>query len=243
MGRPRVSNGSEGHHPLQKRGSGGGVGGNAGKTRGEPHQADAGSGNGNRQSSPSTTVGNTDARWLSSRERLSNSTSAPAGVGLASQERETSTVPKNNQRNKLYHNSNNLLVKDYGRAGNESTPSLLSRNDSLGSSQSQARAQTVNSLRRTSSSISDAYGSGGGFSGSSSSSASSAARVAVTSSSDPEVLKAEIHRLQAALMNEFKGGNRFVGGAQFKASKSTRSGQRNGGVSGRPCGGCLQVRV
>ncbi|CBN78197.1 hypothetical protein Esi_0103_0045 [Ectocarpus siliculosus] len=46
-------------------------------------------------------------------------------------------------------------------------------------------------------------------------------------------------------MNGFKGGNRFVGGAQFKGSNSSRNGQHGGGgggAGGKSCGGCLQVR-
>jgi len=244
MGRPRVSNASEGHH-HQDRGSGGG-GGSGGDSRGAPHHADSGSGgsvgSGGRQSSPPTTTGVTEARWLSSRERISNSSGAPAG---APPEREKSTSLENNHnQTKSYHNGNTILVsKGYGRAGSEAS-AILSRSDSLGSPQSsQARAQTVHSLRRTSSSASsDAFGSVGGFGGSSGG-LGSAAGASVTSSSDPDVLKTEIRRLQAALMNEFKGGSRFVGGAQFKASKSARNGQRHGGVGGKPCGGCLQVRV
>lgn len=83
----------------------------------------------------------------------------------------------------------------------------------------QSRGQTINALKRTNSELSAGGGSVGGLS--------------VTASNDPEILKGEIRRLQAALMNEFKGGSRFVGGAQFKASyrKKTES-----------CGGCLQVR-
>lgn len=92
------------------------------------------------------------------------------------------------------------------------------RVESFGSLDNRAQANSV--LRRTSSDVSG--GSIASVDGSS-----------VTTSNDPGVLKGEIRRLQGALMNEFKGGNRFVGGAQFKASarKQTSS-----------CGGCLQVR-
>lgn len=118
------------------------------------------------------------------------------------------------------------------------TNAMMSRSISLGSAHSQARAQTVNSLRRTNSNTSEASGNGGGGFSSGSHSTNSAG-VSVTASNDPDVLKVEIHRLQAALMNEFKGGNRFIGGAQFKASNNSRGG--HGGAGGNSCGGCLQV--
>lgn len=86
----------------------------------------------------------------------------------------------------------------------------------------QGRAKTVHGLRRSSSEASS--GSGANIRCSS-----------VAASDDPDVLKGEIRRLQAALMNEFKGGNRFVGGAQFKASTRKQ-------VSGNNCGRCLQAR-
>ena len=87
---------------------------------------------------------------------------------------------------------------------------------------SQGRAKTVHALRRSSSEASSGSGTNTRCS-------------SVAASDDPEVLKGEIRRLQAALMNEFKGGNRFVGGAQFKASTRKQ-------VAGNNCGRCLQAR-
>lgn len=59
-------------------------------------------------------------------------------------------------------------------------------------------------------------------------------RGSVTSSSaNPDALKSEIRRLQAALMNGFSGGNRFVGGSQFKASCGKRR---------DTCVGCQQTK-
>lgn len=86
----------------------------------------------------------------------------------------------------------------------------------------QGRAKTVHALRRSSSEASSGSG-------------ASTRCSSVAASDDPGVLKGEIRRLQAALMNEFKGGNRFVGGAQFKASTRKQ-------VSGNNCGRCLQAR-
>lgn len=81
-------------------------------------------------------------------------------------------------------------------------------------------AQTVRCIRRSNSE---------NFSVTSSTGAPSS----VADSTDPQILQGEIRRLQAKLMNGFKGGNRFVGGAQFKASVQKRSSS---------CGGCLQIR-
>lgn len=50
---------------------------------------------------------------------------------------------------------------------------------------------------------------------------------------DPDVLRRQIRRLQAALLSELKGGTRLVGGGQFKAPISHQ---------GSPCGSCLRVR-
>lgn len=216
------------YHP-QKRASGSGNG------RGE--QARVSNISSIRQSSASLTAAELVPRWSTSGEGLSNSASAPPGVGSASQDRAISASPENSN-NKALHTGSKFRGKDCGRAANETT-AISSRSESLGSSHSQARAQTVHSLRRSSSNASEAFGNGGGGVSSSNNSTSSAG-VSVAASNDPDVLKVEIHRLQAALMNEFKGGNRFIGGAQFKASNNSRGGG-HGGTGGNSCGGCLQV--
>lgn len=106
-----------------------------------------------------------------------------------------------------------------GLSGNEEIPRSNYREISQG------RAKTVHALRRSSSEASSGSGTSCGSTGCSS----------VTTSDNPEVLKGEIRRLQAALMNGFKGGNRFVGGAQFKASARKQA-------PGNNCGTCLQAR-
>lgn len=94
--------------------------------------------------------------------------------------------------------------------------------DSFVNAQSSSRGQTSNiSRRRASSAISrrkeDASDHG-----------------SITARSDnPEALKSEIRHLQAALVNRFSGGNRLVGGAQFKASCQKRRDS---------CVGCQQIK-
>ncbi|CAM9502484.1 unnamed protein product, partial [Hapterophycus canaliculatus] len=182
-------------------------------------------------------------RWQSSRKGLSSSASAPSGVGLAHPERTISTPPERNRSRKAQNRCDGGSWGDGSNcAGNEGNPIFITRtcSDSLGSSASQAGSETDHTLRRSTSATSEAFSTGDcGFSWSNSSVKS--ARVSVAASTDPGVLKAEIHRLQAALMNEFKGGNRFVGGAQFKSSNASRKGHV-GGTTGNSCGGCLQVR-
>lgn len=248
MARPSSS---DKHHYHRKRVSGGG-GNGGGSARGDSNRASSSI---KRQSSPPATAGAGAVvvpTWLSSREGLSNSASAPSGVGPESHD---------NGKGQHHNNNNNNNRLDCGsHAGNETmttaatttTTATTSRSsDSRGNHHHAHQAngqqqQTVNSLRRTSSNTSEASsgnGCGGGGAGvnSNNSTSSSTAGVSVAASNDPEVLKVEIHRLQAALMNEFKGGNRFVGGAQFKASSSSRNGL--GAPGGNSCGGCLQVRV
>lgn len=179
------------------------------------------------------------SRWPTSSEGLSNSASVPSALDLAGQDRAMSTCPDYHHNIKVLNPKTASRGKDYGRSVNE-TNVFIPRSNSMGSTPSQARAQTVSSLRRASSSTSEAFGNGGSGCISSSNSTYSPG-VSVTASSDPDVLKVEIHRLQAALMNEFKGRNRFIGGAQFKASNNSRGG--NGGAGGNTCGGCLQVCV
>lgn len=229
---PRVQCTNEHQNHQHKRVSGSGSG------RGE--QIRGSNSNGSvRQSSPST-----DAvlvsRWSTSGEGLSNSASVPSGVGSATPDMAMPASPGTHHNTKGLHANGKSRGKDGGRVVNE-TNATLSRSNSLGSSHSQARAQTVNSLRRSSSNTSEAFGSGGGGFGGSSNSTNSAGGP-VTASNDPDVLKIEIHRLQAALMNEFKGGNRFIGGAQFKAASNNSRGG-HGRTSGNSCGGCMQVCV
>lgn len=231
--RSRVQCANEHQSHQQKRISGGGDG----SGRGEQNRGSTSIGA--RQSSPSA-----DAvlvsRWSTSGEGLSNSASLPSGVGSARQDRAVSTPPENYHNTKEVHANGKSRGKGSDRAANE-TKTIMSRSNSLGSSHCQARAQTVSSLRRTSSNTSETFGNGsGGFS--SSRNSANSARASVTTSNDPDVLKVEIQRLQAALMNEFKGGNRFIGGAQFKSSSNSRGGHGGSG-SGNSCGGCLQVCV
>ncbi|CAM9146726.1 unnamed protein product, partial [Scytosiphon promiscuus] len=219
------------------------IGGESGNAPSDIPWADGRGSSRQMTSSPVTAAATAVAvpRWPSSRERLSNSVSTPSGVGLAYLERMISTSPEQN------HNRTNQNSYDRGRWGegsdgarNGASPTFVTRSDSLGSPSSQGRTRTNNSLRRSASASGEAFssedcGSRGGNSRRKHSGPS------VAASADPAVLKAEIRRLQAALMNEFKGGNRFVGGAQFKSSSVSRKGHV-GGMGGHSCGGCLQVR-
>lgn len=231
MVRPRVHRANEHQCHQQKRASGVGVG------RGE--QTRVTNSSSISQSSPSCDPVLV-SRWSTSGDGLSNSASAPSGVGLASQGRAVSAPPENHHGTKGLHTSSKPRGNDCGRSANEAD-AIVSRSNSLGSFHSQARAQTVNSMRRTSSSTSEAFGNGGGGMSRSNSGSTNGGGVSVAASNDPDVLKVEIHRLQAALMNEFRGGNRFIGAAQFKASNNSRGG--HGGAGGNSCGGCLQVRA
>lgn len=224
----------QGHPPKRVSGSGG-----CGSGRGE--QTRSGNGTTARQSSPSADAVQV-SRWSTSGEALSNSSSSPSGVGSATtQDRAIFTSSESHHNTKgLHANNSQPRGQDGDRAANEANHAIMFRSTSLGSSHSQARAQTVSSLRRSSSNTSEAFGHGGGGYSSSGGTNSAAASVAV--SNDPDVLKVEIQRLQAALMNEFKGGNRFIGGAQFKSSNNSSRGG-HGAVGGNSCGGCLQVCV
>lgn len=94
--------------------------------------------------------------------------------------------------------------------------------DSFVNAQSSSRGQTSNIPRRRASSATSRRKDDASDRGS------------VTASSDnPEALKSEIRRLQAALANRFSGGNRLVGGAQFKASCRKRRDS---------CVGCQQTK-
>ncbi|CAN0465428.1 unnamed protein product [Ectocarpus sp. 12 AP-2014] len=205
------------------------------------------SSNNNKQlSSAAASAAEAVPRWSSSCEGHTRSASAPVTAGLASPETAAPTsAQQHHQNTNTHHNntSNRSRRSDSGRGGNAAPAFSIPRRDSLGNAQSQPRAQTTSSLRRSSSSTSETFSNGGrGFNGDN---GTSSAGASVASSNDPNVLKVEINRLQVALMNGFKGGDRFVGGAQFKASISSRNcqhGGSGGGAGGKSCGGCLQVR-
>lgn len=212
-------------------------GGGSGNVHSAPQRADSRGGSRHVTSASVAAV----PRWPSSREGLSNSASAPSGVSLAYPIRAISTSPEQNRNRKApnQHDRGRWGDAPTSRAGNEANPVFITRSDSPGSSSLPARAHATMPLRRSNSAASEAFSTGdSGFSCGNNSVKS--AGVSVASSTDPDVLKAEIHRLQAALMNEFKGGNRFVGGAQFKASNASRKGHV-GATGGNSCGGCLQV--
>ncbi|CAM9960238.1 unnamed protein product, partial [Ectocarpus fasciculatus] len=240
MARPRAFSASEQHHQQQPKHV------NSASAHGD--ELDRSSGSNNNKQLPSATAPTAEAvpRWSSSLEGHASSASAPATVGLVSPETARLTSPQQHHNATNTHHSNNSnrsRRNDSGRGGNTAGAFSIPRSDSLGNAQSQPRAQTTSALRRSSSATSETFSNGGrGFNGGN---GTSSAGASVASSNDPNVLKVEINRLQAALMNGFKGGDRFVGGAQFKASSSSRNGQRGGGgggVGGKSCGGCLQVR-
>lgn len=144
-------------------------------------------------------------RWsATAREGLPNSASASAIL----------TLPVHADRVPPEHRHHNFLGDS--SSGRGEIPTYA---DSSGSPSGSAKVANV--LRRTNSD------------GCSGDSCRGAGGASVMTSHDPGVLKGEIRRLQAALMNEFKGCNRFVGGSQFKASIRKQA---------RSCGGCLQVR-
>lgn len=145
------------------------------------------------------------SRWPCAREGSTNSTSATSATDIPSPEG-------------MMVSPEHPIIKFWtgGLPGREDT------NHGLSGEIGQGRAKTVHALRRSSSEASSGSGANTRCS-------------SVVASDDPEVLKGEIRRLQAALMNEFKGGNRFVGGAQFKASARKQ-------VAGINCGRCLQAR-
>lgn len=239
MARQKEFSASEQHHQQPKRV-------NSASAHGELDRS-SGSNNNKQLSSAAAPAAEAVPRWSSSREGHTSSASAPVTAGLASPETAAPTSPQQHHQNTntQYNNNNNSnrsRRSDSGRGGNAAPAFSIPRSDSLGSAQSQPRAQTTSSLRRSSSSTSETFSNGGrGFKGGNS---ISSAGASVASSNDPNVLKVEINRLQAALMNGFKGGDRFVGGAQFKASISSRNGQHGGGgggAGGKSCGGCLQV--
>lgn len=142
-------------------------------------------------------------RWSPIRQGPTTSVGLPSSALVLQSPEGTTTPPEHS--NKVWSDSSS------GRGE-------IFRSDPGGGAQ--GRAQTVHVLRRSNSEASDG-------------SSASTGGLAVTTSNDPVVLKAEIHRLQAAIMREFKGVNRFVGGAQFKASIRRQA---------ESCGGCLQVR-
>eukprot|EP00903_Cladosiphon_okamuranus_P010449 g9885.t1 len=232
MVRSRVQCSSEHQNHQQKSLGGGGGGG----VRGEQTR---GSNSSVARHSSTSADAEPVSQWSMSGERLSTSASSPSGVGSATQDRAIPTSPDNHHHTKGVDANGKTRGKESDHAANE-TSTILSRSNSVGSSHSQARAQTVSSLRRTSSNTSEAFRHGGGGFGGSANGALSAG-TSVATSNDPDVLKIEIQRLQAALMNGFKGGNRFIGGAQFKSSSNSRGGHGGGG-GGNSCGGCLQVR-
>ncbi|CAM9729408.1 unnamed protein product [Ectocarpus sp. 12 AP-2014] len=238
MVRQKEFSASDQHHQQPKRV-------NSASAHGELDRSS--SSNNNKQlSSAAASAAEAVPRWSSSREGHTRSASAPVTAGLASPETAAPTSAQQHHPNtNTHHNntSNRSRRSDSGHGGNAAPAFSIPRSDSLGSSQSQPRAQTTSSLRRSSSSTSETFSNGGrGFNGGNGTNVTGAS---VASSNDPNVLKVEINRLQAALMNGFKGGDRFVGGAQFKASISSRNcqhGGSGGGAGGKSCGGCLQVR-
>ncbi|CAM9396364.1 unnamed protein product [Ectocarpus sp. 6 AP-2014] len=237
MARQKEFSASEQHHRQPKRV-------NSASAHGELDRSS--SSNNNKQLSVAAPAAETAPRWSSSREGHTSSARAPVTAGMGSPETAAPTSPQQHHQNTNTHhnnNSNRPRRSDSGRGGNAASAFSIPRSDSLGNAQSQPRAQTTSSLRRSSSSTSETFSNGGrGVKGGNS---TSSAGASVASSNDPNVLKVEINRLQAALMNGFKGGNRFVGGAQFKGSNSSRNGQHGGGgggARGKSCGGCLQVR-
>ncbi|CAM9235190.1 unnamed protein product [Ectocarpus sp. 13 AM-2016] len=230
---------SDQHHQQPKRVNGA-------SAHGELDRSSSSNNNNKQLSSAAASAAEAVPRWSSSREGHTRSASAPVTAGLASPETAApSSDQQHHQNTNTHHNntSNRSRRSDSGRGGNVAPPFSIPRSDSLGSAQSQPRAQTTSSLRRSSSSTSETFSNGGrGFNGGNGTSVTGAS---VASSNDPNVLKVEINRLQAALMNGFKGGDRFVGGAQFKASISSRNcqhGGSGGGAGGKSCGGCMQVR-
>lgn len=237
MARLREFSANEQHHQQPKRV-------NSASAHGELDRSSCN--NNNKQlSSAAAPAAEAIPRWSSSREGHTSSARAPATAGLASPETAAPASPQQHHHSTNAHHNNNInrpRRNDYGRGGNAAAAFSIPRSDSLGSAQSQPRAQTTSSLRRSSSGTSETFSnSSRGFNGGN---GTSSAGASVESSNDPNVLKVEINRLQAALMNGFKGGDRFVGGAQFKASNSGRNGQHGGGgggVGGKSCGGCLQV--
>lgn len=237
MARPALFSASAEHHPDKQE-----TGGVSGFTQGKANHAGGGGGGVGQPSSLAAATAATTAtvipRWTLSRDGLSNSVSVPSGVGLTYPERPISTSPEKAHRSRTGVDSRGRWRDDTSRSGNQAKSIRAIRSDSLESPPSQARGQTTSSLRRSSSGASEWFStvescSHGGV---------KSVGGSVVASTDPEVLKAEIRRLQAALMNEFKGGNRFVGGAQFKASNSSRNGH-SCGAGGNSCGGCLQVWV
>ncbi|CAM9553492.1 unnamed protein product [Ectocarpus sp. 8 AP-2014] len=239
MARQKEFSASEQHHQQPKRA-------NSASAHGELDRSSSSNNNNKQLSSVAVPTAEAVPRWSSSREGHTSSASAPVTAGMASPETAALTSPQPHHHNTNAHhnnNSNRSRRSDSGRGGNAASAFSIPRSDSLGSAQSQPRAQTTSSLRRSSSSTSETFSNGGrGFKGGN---GTSSAGASVASSNDPNTLKVEINRLQAALMNGFKGGDRFVGGAQFKASISSRNGQHGGGGGGgggKSCGGCLQVR-
>lgn len=143
-------------------------------------------------------------RWSFPRERLTKSASASYAVSMPYPERTAVASPEQHS-SKIRSNGSSSRGENI-------------RSDSPGKPQSRATAGNV--LRRTNSEASTG-------------SVATIDGLSVAASNDPEILKSEIRRLQGALMNEFKGGNRFIGGAQFKASVRKQTGN---------CGECLKVR-